>query len=317
MFGVYDSGTYGALERVNDHVPSPPEHQVRQRLWRIVAKRCVAAAGAIERPIVFPGNDTPGVMMASAVRTYVQRYAATPARRLALFTNNGDGWRTVETALQAGLEIAAVIDARADISPAYRALASQAGFPVLHGSVTGIAGGKHGVRKITVALGGSTRAEIDADGLAVSGGWNPAVGLTSYHRGRPKWRDDIAAFVPDGVPPGMAAAGSANGNFGLGACLRDGFLAGASAAADAGHAGNAGLPPAADDEAFSLTPLWHVTGKQKAFVDLQNDVTASDVELAQREGFESVEHLKRYTTLGMATDQGKTSNVPALPSWRR
>ena len=99
MFGVYDGGTYGALERVNDHVPSPPEHQVRQRLWRIVAKRCVVAAGAIERPIVFPGNDTPGVMMASAVRTYVQRYAATPARRLALFTNNEDGWRTVETAL--------------------------------------------------------------------------------------------------------------------------------------------------------------------------------------------------------------------------
>ena len=312
VFGVYDGGTYGALERINDHVPSPPEHEVRQRLWRIVAKRCVVAAGAIERPIVFPGNDTPGVMMAAAMRTYVTRYAATPARRLALFTNNADGWRTVEAALGAGLQVAAVIDARPDISPAHRALASKTGFPVLNGSVSAITGGKHGVRKISVALGGSARAEVEADGLAVSGGWNPAVGLTSYHRGRPKWRDDIAAFVPDGAPPGMLAAGSANGTFGLGACLAEGFLAGTAAAADAGRNGNAGLPPAADDAAFSLTPLWHVAGKGKAFVDLQNDVTASDVELAQREGFESVEHLKRYTTLGMATDQGKTSNVAGL-----
>ncbi|WP_136621567.1 MULTISPECIES: sarcosine oxidase subunit alpha [Mesorhizobium] len=312
LFGVYDGGTYGAIERVNDHLPSPPEHQVRQRLWRIVARRCVVAAGAIERPIVFAGNDTPGVMMASAMRTYVARYAATPAKRIALFTNNEDGWRTVETALGAGLQIAAVIDARPDVSPAHRSLASKSGFPVLHGSVSGVDGGKDGVRKIAVSLTGGARAEVEADGLAVSGGWNPAVGLTSYHRGRPTWRDDIAAFVPDGAPPGMVAAGAANGDFGLGACLSQGFAAGAAAARDAGHNGKAGIAPVADDEVFSLTPLWHVAGKGKAFVDYQHDVTASDIELAQREGFESVEHLKRYTTLGMATDQGKTSNVAGL-----
>ncbi|WP_292162309.1 sarcosine oxidase subunit alpha [Mesorhizobium sp.] len=312
LFGVYDGGTYGAIEKVNDHLPVPPEHQVRQRLWRIVAKRCVVAAGAIERPIVFAGNDTPGVMMASAMRSYMSRYAATPARRLALFTNNADGWRTVETALGAGLQVAAVIDARPDVSPAHRSLAGKAGFPVLHGSVSSVDGGKDGVRKITVSLTGGARAEVEADGLAVCGGWNPAVGLTSYHRGRPKWRDDIAAFVPDGAPPGMVAAGAANGAFGLGACLREGFEAGAAAARDTGRGGDAGSMPVASDEAFSLTPLWHVAGKGKAFVDLQHDVTASDVELAQREGFESVEHLKRYTTLGMATDQGKTSNVAGL-----
>ncbi|RWO43923.1 MAG: sarcosine oxidase subunit alpha [Mesorhizobium sp.] len=312
LFGVYDGGTYGAIERVNDHLPSPPQHQVRQRLWRIVAKRCVVAAGAIERPIVFAGNDTPGVMMASAMRTYVARYAATPAKRLALFTNNEDGWRTVETALGAGLQIAAVIDARSEVSPAHRSLASKGGFPVLHGSVSGVDGGKDGVRKIAVSLTGGARAEVEADGLAVSGGWNPAVGLTSYHRGRPKWQNDISAFVPDGAPPGMVAAGAANGDFGLGACLSQGFAAGAAAARDTGHSGTVGIAPAADDEAFSLTPLWHVAGKGKAFVDYQHDVTASDIELAQREGFESVEHLKRYTTLGMATDQGKTSNVAGL-----
>jgi sarcosine oxidase subunit alpha len=312
LFGVYDGGTYGAIERVNDHLPVPPEHQVRQRLWRIVAKRCVVAAGAIERPIVFAGNDTPGVMMASAMRSYINRYAATPARRIALFTNNEDGWRTAETAIAAGLQVAAVIDARPDVSPAHRSLASKGGFPVLHGAISGVDGGKGGVRKISVALTGGARAEVEADGLAVSGGWNPAVGLTSYHRGRPKWRDDIAAFVPDGAPPGMVAAGSANGAFGLGACLREGFEAGAAAARDAGRSGNIGSMPVADDDAFSITPLWHVAGKGKAFVDQQHDVTASDVELAQREGFQSVEHLKRYTTLGMATDQGKTSNVAGL-----
>ncbi|WP_292481580.1 sarcosine oxidase subunit alpha family protein, partial [Mesorhizobium sp.] len=301
LFGVYDGGTYGAIERVNDHLSAPPEHQVRQRLWRIVAKRCVVA-----------GNDTPGVMMASAMRSYINRYAAAPARRIALFTNNEDGWRTVEAAIATGLQVAAVIDGRPDVSPARRSLAGKGGFPVLNGSVSGVDGGKSGVRKISVSLTGGARAEVEADGLAVSGGWNPVVGLTSYHRGRPKWRDDIAAFVPDGAPPGMAAAGAANGAFGLGACLREGFEAGAAAARDTGRSGNAGSAPLADDEAFSLTPLWHVAGKGKAFVDQQHDVTASDVELAQREGFESVEHLKRYTTLGMATDQGKTSNVAGL-----
>src|SRR4029453_4109844 len=134
----------------------------------------------------------------------------------------------------------AVIDARPDVSPAHRSLASKNRFTLLHGSVSGIEGGKGGGRKIPVALTGGARAEVEADGLAVSGGWNPAVGLTSYHRGRPKWRDNIAAFVPDGAPPGMVAAGAANGDFGLGACLRDGFEAGAAAARDAGRIGNAG-----------------------------------------------------------------------------
>jgi sarcosine oxidase subunit alpha len=312
LFGVYDGGTYGAVERVNDHVPAPPEHQPRQRLWRIVAKRCVVAAGAIERPIVFPGNDVPGVMMASAMRSYIARYAAAPARRIALFTNNEDGWRTVETALASGLSIAAVIDARPDVSQAHRGLAQKSGFSILHGSVSGVAGGRDGVRKISISPTGGGRTEIEADGLAVSGGWNPSVGLTCYHRGRPKWRDDIAAFVPDASPLGMTVAGAANGTFGLAACLTEGFAAGAAAAADAGHTAHPGSPAAADDAPFSLTPLWHVAAKGKAFVDFQHDVTVSDIELAQREGFQSVEHLKRYTTLGMATDQGKTSNIAGL-----
>ena len=312
LVGVYDGGVHAALERVNDHLPVPPAHQPRQRLWRIVARRTIVAAGAIERPIVFAGNDTPGVMLASAMRTYVERYAATPARRIALFTNNEDGWKTVEAAQRAGITVAAVIDARDEIPAARRALAAQSGFAILHGVADGVSGGADGVRAISVALAGGARATVEADGLAVSGGWNPSVGLTSYHRGRPKWREDIAAFVPDGCPPGMMATGAANGDLALGDCLRGGHEAGATAASDLGFGGHAGQAATAADEAISLKPLWHVDGKGKAFVDFQHDVTASDIALAQREGFESVEHLKRYTTLGMATDQGRTSNVNGL-----
>ncbi len=163
---------------------------------------------------------------------------------------------------------------------------------------------------ITQANGGTT--EIIADTLAVSGGWNPSVGLSSHQRGRPSWREDISAFVPGECPSGMTVSGAANGDFTLDACLRGGLPAGAAAAAESGHGRNAGEASTADAEVFSITPLWHVKGKHKAFVDFQHDVTASDIALAQREGFESVEHLKRYTTLGKATDQGKNSNVTGL-----
>ena len=158
---------------------------------------------------------------------------------------------------------------------------------MLHGVVDAVDGGKSGIGKIEVALAGGARATLEADGLAVSGGWNPAVGLTSQHRGRPKWRDDIAAFVPDGAPAGMIAAGSANGAFSLADCLREGHAAGASAATDLGFGGSAGSAPSSDDNAvYALKPVWHVKGKKKAFVDFQNDVTASDVALAALEGFE-------------------------------
>jgi sarcosine oxidase subunit alpha len=311
VFGVYDGGTYGALERVNDHVVAPAKHQVRQRLWRVVAKRCVVAAGAVERPIVFPGNDRPGVMMASAVRTYIERFAAQPGKRLAVFTNNSDGWRTVESALRAGIEISAVVDSRSRVPEEYQVLAKASGFPLLNGVVNDVAGGVSGISKVSVAQANGGTTQIAVDTLAMSGGWNPNVGLASNHRGRPAWRDDIAAFVPGECPAGMVVVGAANGDLSLGACLRLGHAAGAAAAAESGHGKNSGNASTAAEEAFSITPLWHVDGK-KAFVDFQHDVTASDVALAQREGFESVEHLKRYTTLGMATDQGKNSNVTGL-----
>jgi heterotetrameric sarcosine oxidase alpha subunit len=313
VFGIYDGGTYGAVERVSDHFPEPPPYQPRQRLWRIVAKRAVLAGGAIERPIVFAGNDRPGTMMASAVRSYVNRFAVTPGQRVALFTNNDDGWRTAQALTARGVELATIIDTRLDL-PAHLS-AAYAGTHVIKGGQVTAASGTRELRAITVTTREGSET-IAADALAMSGGWNPDVSLTCHHGARPMWNEEIAAFVPKIVPPGLTVAGSANGQMLLSACLLEGSEAGRVAAADVGF--NAAASPAlpVDDESCNITPMWHVSGWHmnggKAFVDFQNDVTATDIALAAREGFRSVEHLKRYTTLGMATDQGKTSNVNGL-----
>jgi len=312
-FGVYDGGTYGALERVSDHLPEPPPYQPRQRLWRIVAKRAVLAGGGIERPIVFAGNDRPGVMMASAVRSYVNRFAVAPGQRVALFTNNDDGWRTAAALAARGVELTAVIDSRPEL-PAHLSPASLATRIITGGQVTATAGSRL-LRAITVSTREGSES-VAADTLAMSGGWNPDVSLTCHHGARPVWSEEIAAFVPKNPPLGLTVAGAANGALLLNGCLAEGSEAGRSAAADAGFTATALSPPPVDDETCAITPMWHVSGWHmncsKAFVDFQNDVTAADIALAAREGFRSVEHLKRYTTLGMATDQGKMSNVNGL-----
>lgn len=313
VFGAYDTGTFGALERVNDHVLVPPAHEPRQRYWKIVARRAVLASGAIERPVVFGGNDQPGVMMASAVRTYVDRFAAAPGRRIAVFTNNDDGWRTVSALQRAGIEVPVIVDSRRSSRPEHVAAARLAGAALINGVVMEASGRKHGLQSIAIARhdGGTQVAAVDC--LAMSGGWNPSIGLACHHGGKPLWREDIAAFGPGKAPPGMLVAGAANGEFGLGAALAAGHaVAIASLEAIGSETRSAGRAPAAANEPVALSPLWHVAGAAKAFVDFQNDVTADDVTLAHREGYVSVEHMKRYTTLGMATDQGKTSNVTGL-----
>ena len=312
VFGAYDGGTYGALERVNDHVAVPPAHQPRQRLWRIIVRRTVVAAGAIERPIVFPGNDRPGVMLASAVRTYLTRYGVTPGRRVGVFTCTDDGWRTVETLVQAGVRVAAVVDSREQIAPRHTRLARSNDITVHAGHVVSTEGSVDGLRSFAVVRHGGGSQVVDADCLAVAGGWNPNSGLTCHFGGRPVWQQDVAAFVPGRTPPGMIVAGAAQGALSLGSALSSGFSAGLTAAEAVGKRGSTTPAPSADDEPTAITPVWHVSGSGKAFVDLQNDVTVDDIALAHREGYASVEHLKRYTTLGMATDQGKTANVNGL-----
>jgi sarcosine oxidase subunit alpha len=307
VFGVYDGGVYGALERVADHLPVPPPHQPRQRLWRIAAKRAVLAAGAIERPIAFADNDRPGVMMASAVRAYLNRYAVVCGRKCVIFGCTDDAWRAATDLNACGVEVAAIVDARSEVAPAVRALGGKAR-SLFGATVARVRGGKT-VRNVDVQTADGRRIAIDADLVAMSGGYNPQIGLTTHLGGKPVWRDDIAAFVPSETPPGLVVAGAANGALTLAASLGEGWRAGVEAAGR----GDAGSPPRADDEAAGVAPFWRVAeSKGKAFVDFQNDVTTDDIELAAREGYRSVEHLKRYTTLGMATDQGKTSNVVGL-----
>ncbi len=313
IYGVYDGGTYGAIERVNDHVAVPPEHQPRQRLWRIVAKRAILAAGAIERPLVFGDNDRPGIMLAGAVRTYLNRFAVAPGRSIAIFTCCDDGWRTARDAAAAGITVEAVIDSRADVARTLAAPLIGSGTRTFFGaSVVATEGGTR-VNGITVRDSSKRLIELDCDALAMSGGWSPAVNLTCHLGSRPRWHEAIAAFVPDRLPPGMVVAGAANGDLTLARCLAAGVEAGRTGATDCGFAARAQTLPRADDEPSAITPLWHVASRQAtAFVDFQNDVTVKDIKLAAQEGYRSVELAKRYTTLGMATDQGKTANVNGL-----
>jgi len=308
VFGVYDGATYGALERICDHVPVPQAHTPRQRFWRIVAKHAVLAAGAIERPMGFAGNDRPGIMLASAVRTYTNRYAVVPGRRVALFVNNDDGWRTAADLNRCGIGLVAVIDSREVVATEVSARAGAA--RIITGAAVINANGGSVLRSLTVRSKQGTET-ITADTLAMSGGWNPNVHLTCHKNGRPVWNEDIAAFVPGTPPANMSVVGAANGTLSLAACLREGMQAGYQAAEQCGLRPKL-FTATADDEPCAVSAFWHLDSSAKAFIDFQNDVTAADVALAEREGFRSVEHLKRYTTLGMATDQGKIGNMQGL-----
>ncbi len=304
--GAYDGGTYGALERVSHHVADARAAAPLETFWRIVAKRTILAGGAIERPIAFPNNDRPGIMMASAVRTYVNRFAALPGQDVSIFTNNDDGHRTAADLAALGVRIAGVIDTRADV-------AVSGDYPVLSGAEVVDTAGRKGLREITVRTASGLR-KIKTDCLAVSGGWNPSVHLTCHLNSRPVWREDIAAFVPaENAIPGMLVAGAANGDFSTHAALKAGVDAAKATLKDMGRKTVRTTLPKAEDTPVSITPFWHVDGgKGRAWLDMQNDVTTKDVKLAHQENFRSVEHMKRYTTLGMATDQGKTSNIGAL-----
>jgi heterotetrameric sarcosine oxidase alpha subunit len=300
VIGAFDHGIYGAVERVSDHLHTPDADKPRQILWRIYAKQTLLCAGATERPIAFENNDRPGIMLASALRTYANRFAATPAQRIAVFTNNDDGHRTAQDLHAKGIK-ATVIDTRSDAPLSEN-------FEVIKGGQVIDTKGRLGLTFAEVQLSDGSTRTVECGALGVSGGWNPNVHLTCHQRGRPTWDDTLAAFIPGGtLPPGMRVAGAALGVFSTHGAL----TSGAQTAADMLGTTPA-QAPAAEDAPVSQTPFWYVEGCSRAWLDQQNDVTVKDVKLSHQEGFRSVEHLKRYTTLGMATDQGKTSNMGGL-----
>ena len=326
--GVYDHGYLLGYERVNDH--QPDAKGPRHRLWRIRAGQIVTATGAIERPLSFAGNDVPGVMLASAVRDYAVDYGVSIGDRTVVVTNNDDAYRTAITLKSLGLEVPAIIDARAGGAGPLADEARALGIRIETGK--GIAKVKGGRRVTGVALcvqagEGAVLEEIACDAVAMSGGWSPVVHLWSHCGGKLIWDEANAMFRPDAdkAPTGargeafVIAAGAANGALDLGAALSDAAEAGAAAAKATGHKPGKSKAPQAETAAQNpMEPIWlmpqgaNIKLRTKSWLDYQNDVKVSDVQLAAREGFESVEHAKRYTTLGMATDQGKLSNINGL-----
>ncbi|EAQ23136.1 sarcosine oxidase subunit alpha family protein [Roseovarius sp. 217] len=326
--GVYDHGYLLGYERVSDHTPGT--NAPRHRLWRIRAGQIITATGAIERPLSFAGNDIPGVMLASAIRDYAVNYGVSIGDRTVVVTNNDDAYRTAITLKKFGLEIPAILDARQQGGGALAAEARALGIRVENGKgIAKVKGGKRvtGVAICAQAGEGAVLEEIKCDAVAMSGGWSPVVHLWSHCGGKLLWDSAQAHFRPDPANPPRGAqgeafvvvAGSANGYLDLAGTLSDADAAGKTAAKAMGHKPKSTKAPSATatDEA-ALEAVWlmpqgaNIKLRMKSWLDYQNDVKVSDVQLAAREGYESVEHAKRYTTLGMATDQGKLSNINGL-----
>jgi sarcosine oxidase subunit alpha len=303
--GVYDDGCYGALERVARHMAPAPDLPP-ECFWRIRAKQAVLAAGAHERPIAFPMNDRPGIMLAGAVRSYLNRYGVAAGRNVTIFATNDDAHRTAVELQSAGIRIAAVIDSRLEVEP-------QGDYRLIRGGQVIDTRGRQALRQVTYRAGGRTDTLI-TDCLAVSGGWNPALHLTCHFGARPVWNAETKMFLPaPGAVPGLTPAGACNGAMSTAACLREGHAAATAALKALGLSAPRNVtPPEAEEDAGRAQALWYVEGKGRAWLDLANDVTTKDIRLAAQEGFASVEHMKRYTTQGMAPDQGKSSNIAAL-----
>ena len=326
--GIYDHGYVLAYEQLTDGTPGAPGP--RHRLWKLRCTRIVTATGAIERPLSFAGNDLPGVMLASAVRDYAVNWAVSPGDRTVVVTNNDDAYRTALALKLAGLDVPAVIDARPQANGPLPQAARAAGIEVLTGKgIARVKGGKRvtGVAICAQAGEGTVLQEIGCDAVAMSGGWSPVVHLWSHCGGKLRWDDAQACFRPDPDRPPLGAdgqgfvlaAGAANGAITTHDCLTGAHAAGAEAAAACCATAKPGRAPKAGPEEFApMEPVWLMPQgagpklRAKAWLDYQNDVKVSDVQLAAREGYESVEHTKRYTTLGMATDQGKLSNINGL-----
>ncbi len=326
--GVYDHGAALAYERLTDHLPTAdgPRH----RLWRIRAKQIITATGAIERPLSFAGNDIPGVMLASAARDYATNFGVSIGDRTVVVTNNDDAYLTAIALKNAGLEVPVILDARPQATSALAQQARALGIRVEAGkAIASVVGTKRVTAvEITNQAGeGATLETIPCDGVAMSGGWSPVVHLYSHCGGKLIWDNANSHFRPDPArPPSnqigqgfVITAGIASGAMDSHAVLQDANAAGVAAAQAAGYSAKRLTPPKSNTtDGQQMAPVWimprgaGIKKRAKMWLDYQNDVKVSDVQLAAREGYESVEHTKRYTTLGMATDQGKLSNINGL-----
>jgi sarcosine oxidase subunit alpha len=322
-FGYQDHNLVTVVQRLTDHLPVSMRNGTRELLWKIRAKRVILATGAHERPLVFGNNDLPGVMLASAVSTYVHRYGVLPGREAVVFANNDDAYQCALDLKACGAKVT-VVDPRAQGDGALPNAARRQGVKVLNGAVVTQASGKLRVASVAVASFqggkvGATLQSVPCDLVAMSGGWSPVLHLFAQSGGKAHWHEHKACFVPGKPAQPESSVGAAAGEFGLARGLRLAVDAGVEAAQALGYAAERpAVPRIAEIVESPLLPLWLVGSREaaprgpKQFVDFQNDVSAADILLAAREGFESVEHVKRYTAMGFGTDQGKLGNINGM-----
>ncbi len=320
-FGYYAQNFVGLVERVTDHLPAPDPDTPRERLWQVRAKRVIIAAGAIERHMVFANNDRPGIMLASAARMYLNHYGVAVGRKVGVYTANDSAYAAAIDLKKAGVDIPAIVDLRTDPDSGLVEEAKGLGIRVLTGHAVTGAGGKLRVASMTVepANGGSKAEIIPVDAIVMSAGWTPSVHMYSQSRGKVVWNEESQRFLPGEYPQDAVSVGACNGTDGLQASVTEALAAGETAAKETcPKAKKSGVKITVDGEgkwAGNMVGAGPGAGAgkvMKAFVDFQNDVTAKDIRLAVQEGMHSIEHVKRFTTNGMATDQGKLSNLHGL-----
>jgi sarcosine oxidase subunit alpha len=318
-FGYFPHNLIGLNQRLVDHLASAPVNQPRERLWQVRARAVVLATGAIERPLVFPGNDRPGILLAGAAHTYLNRYGVCVGGRVVVVTSGDEAYQTALDLHAAGVVIAAIADLRSEVSGALPDAARRAGIGVRPGSTVLDTEGELRVSGITLARVQSGQVQaaqnIRCDAVLMSGGYTPSVHLFSQSRGKLQWNDDLQSFVPGPSAESEVSAGACRGIYGLAEVLADGARAGAAASPEPHHAQrrfNVDTLSRRSSAYLGALPQANPPSREKSFVDWQHDVTTRDLALATREGFQSIEHVKRYTTTGMATDQGKTSGLNAM-----
>jgi len=306
-FGYYSHNMVALAERVTEHLAKPDADAPRERLWQVRAGKVVLATGAIERQLVFADNDRPGILLAGAARKFLNQFGVTPGRKIAVYTACDSAWMAAFDLKAAGVEIVAIVDCRDRVDSQLQARANDLSIPTRIGHAVTATRSRLRVRGITVEpVNGASQERFEIDCLLMSGGWTPSVHLFSQSRGGLAWDEAGGRFVPDKYAENCICVGACNGATAIEHALRQ--------AADT----VGGMAPEAEE---TSSMAGHLLGAAKgagehdfvkAFVDYQNDVTAKDIRLAVREGFRSIEHVKRYTTTGMATDQGKTSNLHGM-----
>ncbi len=308
--GYYHDNFVALVEKLTDHLPigGVAPGQAREELHRMRAGKVILAQGGIERPLVFNGNDRPGIMLASSAQTYLNKYGVAVGNEVAVFTSHDSAYQAAFDLADANIRIPVIVEARDSLSPDLQAAAQKRGIQIMHASTISKTSGHLRVKSIEVytpATGG--KQSFSCDAVLMCGGWTPSLHLWSHSKGAIKWDTQLAAYVPGKAGENAICVGACNGDFGLEVALN----AGAKAAR--GRKTYKVLEPEfGQGVVFHDLPNYIDATKQMAFVDFQNDVTQKDIKLAVREGFRSIEHVKRYTTNGMATDQGKTSNLNAL-----